>query len=56
MSMADPETQAATASLVKTILDTFREETQSRDKAKSSNTPIKTKSGRLVKKPVKLDL
>ena len=54
--MADPETQAATASFVKTILDTFREESQSRNKEKSSDTPVKTKSGRLVKKPVKLDL
>ena len=39
--------------IIKIILDTFREETQIK---KAVEVPITTRSGRLVKKPQKLDL
>ena len=54
LTMKDPAIQAPFAKFVKTILDTFKEETQIREKA--VEVPIRTKSGRLVKKPKRLDL
>ena len=51
--MKDPLIQAPLAQFIKTILDTFREETQIK---KAVEVPITTRYGRLVKKPQKLDL
>ena len=56
MSMADPDVQGPTAKFIKIIFTTFREESQSRSKTKNDDVPVKTRSGRLVKRPVKLNL
>ena len=53
LTMKDSLIQAPLAKFIKTILDTFREETQIK---KAVEVPITTRSGRLVKKPQKLDL
>ncbi len=55
MSMKDPAVQAPMSGFVKLILDTFREETQN-SRQTNAVAPVKTKSGRLVKKPNKLNL
>ena len=56
MNMADPDIQGPIAKFVKIIFITFREESQSRNERKNDDIPVKTRSGRLVKKPVKLNL
>ena len=53
LTMKDSLIQAPLAKFIKTILDTFREETQIK---KAVEVPITTRSGRLVKKNQKLDL
>ena len=53
LTMKDPLIQAPLAQFIKTILDTFREETQIK---KAVEVPITTRYGRLVKKNKKLDL
>ena len=55
MAMKDPAVQAPMSGFVKLILDTFREETQN-SRQTNAVAPVKTKSGRLVKKPNKLNL
>ena len=56
MTMADPDIQAPIAKFVKIIFTTFREESESRNKPKNDDVPVKTRSGRLVKRPAKLNL
>ena len=56
MTMIDPDIQGHIAKFVKVIFITLREESQSRNEIKNDDVPVKTKSGRLVKKPVKLNL
>ena len=53
LTMKDPLIQAPLAQFIKTILDTFREETQIK---KAVEVPITTRYGRLVKNKQKLDL
>ena len=54
--MANPDMQGPIAKVVKTVFITFREKSQSRNERKNDDIPVKTRSGRLVKKPVKLNL
>ena len=56
MSMTDPNVQGPTAKFIKTIFTTFREESLSRNKQQNDDVPVKTRSGRLIKRPVKLNL
>ena len=56
MTMTDPDIQGPIAKFVKIIFITFREESQSRNETKNVDVPVKTRSGRLVKKPAKLNL
>ena len=56
MSMTDPDVQGPTAKFIKTIFTTFREESLSRNKQQNDDVPVKTRSGRLIKRPVKLNL
>ena len=55
LSMNDPVTQAPISGFVKVILNTFREETQTRH-ITNNDVPIKTRSGRMIKRPDKLNL
>ena len=56
MTMVDPDIQAPIAKFIKVIFTTFREESESRNKKNNDNSPVKTRSGRMVKRPVKLNL
>ena len=56
MTKTDPDIQGPIAKFVKIIFITFREESQSRNETKNVDVPVKTRSGRLVKKTAKLNL
>ena len=54
LNMSDEKTQMYIAEYVKDILTAYREETA--DSKPQQDIPVKTKSGRLVKKPKKMNL
>ena len=54
MILHDQRIQIPMATYVKQVMEMYKEETE--DIKETTKPPIKTRTGRLVKKPVKLDL